>query len=179
MTTGATIRPPLHVVVMGVTGTGKSTVARHLARDLGVELVEGDDHHPPGNIAKMSVGMPLTDEDRRPWLEELAGVVADAHARGESTVLACSALRRAYRDTLRGDLGPAGMLFVHLHAPRAVLARRMQRRTHFMPPSLLRSQLDTLEPLEPDEAGVTVDVTRPVDEVLRHARAAVATGRGG
>lgn len=159
----------MHIVVMGVSGTGKTTVARALADELGRPFVEGDEHHPPANIKKMESGVPLDDEDRRPWLETLAGLLADAE---EPSVLTCSALRRSYRDVLRG--GAPELFFVHLHAPYAVLRERMgSRKGHFMPGDLLRSQLDTLEPLEPDEAGVLVDVSHDVPTVVREALEAV------
>lgn len=166
---------PLHVVVMGVAGTGKSTIGQHLAEDLGIGLLEGDSFHPAANIAKMSTGVPLDDDDRLPWLMRLAEVTADRRAEGSSTVLACSALRRRYRDLLRGDIPPQDTFFVHLHATYEVLVARMARRDHFMPTSLLQSQLDTLEPLEDDEEGVLVDVALPVDEVLRRVRSALPT----
>jgi len=158
---------------MGVAGTGKSTVGELLAADLGVDLVEGDAYHPQSNIAKMSSGRPLTDEDRLPWLETLAGLVAAEHAQGRSSVLTCSALRRRYRDVLREGLGGAPMFFVHLHAEYGVLEERMKTREHFMPPSLLRSQFDTLEPLGSDETGVVVDVGLPLEEVMAQVREAV------
>lgn len=161
------------VVVMGVSGTGKSTVGARLAGHLGVHLVEGDSHHPRANIEKMSAGIPLTDEDRMPWLRELAAVMAERHAAGVPTVLTCSALKRAYRDVLRSAVPGHEVFFVHLHADAAVLEERMQAREHFMPASLLRSQLDTLEPLEPDEAGVVVDVAAPLDRVVAEALAAL------
>ncbi|MFI6428270.1 gluconokinase [Promicromonospora sp. NPDC050880] len=163
-----------HVVVMGVTATGKTTVGRALAGALGGVFVEGDAFHPRVNIDKMSAGIPLDDDDRRPWLHALAGEIARLDAAGETSVTACSALRRRYRDWLRE--GYAGLFFVHLDAPSDVLLERMRRRTHFMPPSLLRSQLDTLEPLEAGERGVVVDDTRPVDEVVAAALAAVRPG---
>ena len=159
----------LHVVVMGVSGTGKSVVGRRIAAELGVPLVEGDSHHPRSNIEKMSAGVPLTDQDRMPWLRTLAGLVADQHALGHPTVLACSALRRSYRDVLRGTLPEGVVFFVHLDAPYDVLEARMNEREHFMPASLLRSQVDTLEPLEEDEHGVVVDVTPPLEEVVAAA----------
>lgn len=163
-----------HVVVMGVSGTGKTTVAERLADRLGRVFVEGDSLHPPANVAKMSQGLPLDDEDRRPWLAALAGVLAEHDRAGTSTVLTCSSLRRAYRDVLRGGpADPASVFFVHLDAPAEVLARRMKEREHFMPASLLRSQLDTLEPLGEDEAGARVDVTVPVDEVVAAAAGAL------
>lgn len=165
---------PLQIVVMGVTGTGKSTIGKLVAVDLGADLVEGDSYHPPANIEKMAAGRPLTDEDRGPWLETLAGLVATERAEGRTAVLTCSALRRSYRDILRGDIPADDVFFVHLHADFDVLDRRMRAREHFMPPLLLQSQLDTLEPLEADEAGVLVDVALPVDEVMGQVREALA-----
>ncbi len=160
----------MHLVVMGVSGTGKSSVARGLADELGLELIEGDNFHPPGNIRKMTEGISLSDADRRPWLEKLASLVAARHAGWTSTVLTCSALRRSYREVLRGSLPRDEVLFLHLHAGFDVLEPRMSSRTgHFMPASLLRSQLDTLEELGPDETGVVVDVEPPLDVVLATA----------
>lgn len=162
----------LHVVVMGVSGTGKTTVAETLTAELGLAFTEGDDHHPQANIDKMSSGAPLDDDDRAPWLAALARWTAEQHAAGRDTVLTCSALRRHYRDVLRGG-APEPTFFVHLLGSREVLAERMAGREHFMPPSLLDSQLATLEQLEPDEDGVVVDVDRPLDDVVRDALAAV------
>ena len=165
---------PRVVVVMGVSGTGKTSVGERLAADLGWEFVEGDQRHPQANIDKMSAGLPLTDEDRMPWLRTLAQVAEEAYAGGRSTVVTCSALRRSYRDVLRAGVPQDAMFFVHLHAPFEVLEQRMSLRTkHFMPVSLLHSQLDTLEPLEPDEPGVVVDVTPGLDEVVAQAEAAL------
>lgn len=158
--------PEARVVVMGVAGTGKSTIAALVATHLGVDLIEGDSYHPRHNIEKMAAGQPLTDEDRRPWLETLAALVDSEHRAGRSAVLACSALRRSYRDILRGDLPDDATFFVHLHADSHVLEERMRSRTHFMPASLLTSQLDALEPLQDDEAGVQVDAAAPVDEIM-------------
>lgn len=162
---------PRHIVVMGVTATGKTTVGRALAEALGGVFVEGDAFHPPANIEKMSAGIPLDDDDRRPWLRSLADEIARLDAAGEISVTACSALRRVYRDWLRE--GHPGLYFVHLDSTFDVLLDRMRRRTHFMPPSLLQSQLDTLEPLEPDEAGVVIDDTQPADVVIATSLAAV------
>lgn len=168
---------PLQVVVMGVAGTGKSTIGALVAADLGVELIEGDDHHPPSNIEKLSTGQPLTDEDRWPWLETLARMLAEEREAGRSAVLTCSALRRAYRDLLRGEIPTDEVFFVHLHGSFEVLDERMRGRGHFMPAALLQSQLDTLEPLDADEAGVLVDVALPVEEVMEQVRAALARWR--
>lgn len=161
-----------HVVVMGVSATGKTEVGARMARQLGFEFLEGDSYHPPANIEKMESGVPLTDADRRPWLEALARLLADRDAAGTATVLTCSALKRAYRDVLRS--GAPDVFFVQLDADFDVLYARMAKRTkHFMPSSLLQSQVDTLEPLGPDENGVVVDVTPPVDTVVREAEQAV------
>jgi gluconokinase len=160
--------PHLHVVVMGVAGTGKSTVAQALAAELDLVLTEGDDHHPRENIEKMSSGTPLDDDDRAPWLARLAEWTRERHEEDRSTVLTCSALRRAYRDVLRGGV-PEPTFFVHLAGSKGVLTERMENRDHFMPASLLDSQLDTLEPLEDDEDGEAVDVDRSLDDVVRDA----------
>jgi gluconokinase len=161
----------MHVVVMGVSSTGKTTVGEPLAEELGCEFIEGDELHPRHNIEKMSAGVPLTDEDRWPWLQAIAEMVAVKDYEGTSTVVTCSALRRSYRDVLR-DAAPT--FFVHLHAPFDVLEQRMQHRTkHFMPTTLLESQFATLEPLGDDEPGAVVDVSGPLDEVVEEAVNAV------
>lgn len=151
---------PLHLVFMGVSGSGKSAVAEAVRDRLGWELAEGDDFHPPANVEKMSQGIALTDDDRWGWLESLADWTAERDVRGEPTLLSCSALRRTYRDVLRR--GGAGTFFVHLTGDKHLILSRMQSRDHFMPPTLLESQLDTLQDLEPDEAGMSVDVALPV-----------------
>jgi gluconokinase len=156
---------PLHLVFMGVSGSGKSAVGHPAAQRLGMEWTEGDDHHPQANIDKMSSGTPLTDEDRWPWLEELHAWTLDADRAGRPTGLTCSALRRSYRDVLRRDLADQTW-FVHLVGDRALLEERMSNRDHFMPPSLLDSQLDTLEPLEDDEQSLVLDVSRPLEELV-------------
>jgi gluconokinase len=157
------VNHPQHLVVMGVAGAGKSTVARRLATDLDLEFAEGDDFHPEANVATMSRGVPLTDEDRLPWLEALAAWTREQHDRGRSTILTCSALRRAYRDVLRR--GASETFFVLLQADEETIRRRMASRVHFMPVALLRSQLNALEPLQPDELGMVVDATLTVDAI--------------
>ncbi len=159
-----------HLVVMGVSGTGKSTLGATLAAHLGRPFLEGDAFHPPANVAKMAAGVALTDDDRLPWLDALAAAMSRHAAAGRSTVVACSALRRAYRDRLRA--APGRVRFVHVTVTPDELARRMSARPgHFMPPSLLASQLATLEPLAPDEDGLTLasrgDPERDAAEVLR------------
>lgn len=154
---------------MGVSGSGKTTIATKLAEVSGCAFAEGDDFHPPGNVAKMARGEPLSDEDRAPWLAALAAWIRAQDAAGRSTVLACSALKRAYRDTLRAG-APGRVFFLHLTAPRAALADRLRRRRgHYMPASLLDSQLATLEPLAPDEPGVALDATQPPEAVVARA----------
>jgi gluconokinase len=163
----------MHVVVMGVSGTGKTSVAVELAEDLGCEFIEGDDLHPRQNIEKMTKGIPLTDEDRWPWLQAIAELVAVKDFEGTSTVVTCSALKHSYRAVL-SDAAPT--FYVHLDAPFEVLADRMQHRTkHFMPATLLKSQIDTLEPLGDDESGAVVDVSPPLEEVVEEALNAVRT----
>ncbi len=159
--------PPIHVIAMGVSGTGKSTVAKAAAEELDLEFIEGDDYHPPANLEKMAEGVALTDEDRLPWLRMLVSLVEQRDRQGTSTILTCSALRRSYRDILRGAFAADDEFFLHLHADFDVLLERMgQRQGHFMPPSLLQSQFDTLEPLEADESGTVIDVAPPKKEVV-------------
>ena len=160
---------PHVVVVMGVAGTGKTTIGPLLAARLGVPYAEGDDCHPQSNIAKMSAGTPLTDDDRWPWLDAI-GDWAQGRA-GLGGVVSCSALKRSYRDRLRA--AAPGVVFVHLTGDRALVEDRMSHRQgHFMPTALLDSQFATLQPLEPDEAGVAVNVTGSPEEIT--ARAATA-----
>lgn len=147
---------------MGVSGSGKSTVGAALARRLRVPFVDADTLHPPANIAKMAAGEPLDDDDRRPWLEKVGEWLA---AHREGAVVSCSALKRAYRDQLRAQC--PGVQFVHLSGSAELIGARLAARTdHFMPPALLRSQLDTLEPLGSGEAGITVDVGPDVDAIV-------------
>ncbi|MCC9306000.1 gluconokinase [Kitasatospora sp. RB6PN24] len=149
---------------MGVSSSGKSTVAGLLASRLGVPFLDGDDVHSPENLRKMSSGIPLTDLDRAPWLDALASWIGEHEQRGCGGVVACSALKRAYRDRLRS----AGRIwFLQLELAPDLAARRISGRTgHFMPPALLASQFDALEPLEPDEWGATVSAAGTVGEVM-------------
>jgi carbohydrate kinase (thermoresistant glucokinase family) len=159
---------------MGVAGSGKTTVAFAVGAVLGSEVIDGDDFHPAVNVEKMRAGIPLTDEDRQPWLVALAALVAQQHVRRTSTVLACSALRRSYRDILRAAAPVGETVSLLLEVNEASLRARMHERTgHYMPVSLLESQLETLEPLEPDELGVVIDASRPLDAVVADAVAEI------
>ncbi|GIG20433.1 gluconokinase [Cellulomonas chitinilytica] len=163
-----------HVVVMGVSGCGKSTVGSLLADRLGVPFLDADSLHPPANVARMAAGVPLTDEDRWPWLR----LVGDAMAsRPAGAVVACSALRRSYRDLLRASV--PDLRLVHLVGTREQLAARMRaRERHFMPVSLLDTQLATLEPLGADEHGVELDCARDPAGLAAHAVRTVRSTTG-
>lgn len=160
----------MQLVIMGVSGSGKSTVAALLAGRTGCALAEGDDFHSPSSIARLAAGKPLDDARRAPWLAALASWLAERAAHGECAVLSCSALTRAYRDVLRGT--GRDVRLVHLAGPRELVAQRLAaRRGHFMSPELLDSQYAELELLDADEPGLTVDLAdtpdRIVDEVVR------------
>lgn len=158
----------MHIVVMGVSGCGKSTIGHDLAARLGIEYKDGDELHPKDNIDKMSSGIPLTDEDRAPWLT-LVGEWLHERADG---VIACSALKRSYRDIIRA--AAPDTFFVHLHGSYTVhLSRVTCREGHFMPSSLLDSQMATLEMLCDDEPGVLIDIDQPVDDIVEAAYQAV------
>ncbi|WP_309102422.1 gluconokinase [Microbacterium sp.] len=151
------------IVVMGVQGVGKSTIGRLLAERLAVPYVEGDELHPPRNIELMAAGRPLQDADREPWLHAVGGTLARHHASG--VVVACSALKRRYRDVLRGHAPE--LYVVEPWGPIELVARRIAARTHeYMPPSLLRSQFDTLEPLGEDERGIRVSIDQSPAEII-------------
>lgn len=162
---------------MGVSGAGKTTVAQGLVQRLGWDFAEGDDAHPPANKAKMAAGIALVDADRWPWLAALAAWIGRHEESGASAIVTCSALRRAYRDVLRE--GHPSVWFAHVEAPHSLLAHRLEhRRGHYMPASLLGSQLETLELLQPDEPGVVVSgagtpaevVERVIEALDRHRR---------
>lgn len=162
------------IVVMGVAGTGKTTVGRLLAAALGVPYAEGDAFHPAANVARMSAGIPLDDADRWPWLDAVGAWMRERGAPGGG-VVAASCLKRAYRDRLR-SAAPGGAVFVHLTGERALVEGRMAARTgHFMPASLLDSQFAVLEPLQADEPGIAVDVAGTPREITERALAALRT----
>jgi beta-N-acetylhexosaminidase len=164
-------QPGPRVVVMGVSGCGKTTIGDLVARELGVPFLDGDSLHPVENVAKMAAGTPLTDEDRWPWLATVGSELAAAGNGG--LVLACSALRRSYRDAIRAQAPDT--VFLHLHGSKEVLGSRLEGRSgHFMPAALLESQLATLEPLEADEAGILVDIAGPVAQVVSDALSGIA-----
>ncbi|MFF0435963.1 gluconokinase [Streptomyces sp. NPDC004327] len=158
--------PPQVVVVMGVAGTGKTTIGPMVARALDLPYAEGDDFHPAANVAKMSAGIPLDDTDREPWLDAIGEW---AHGRaGLGGVVSSSALKRSYRDRLRA--AAPGVVFLHLTGDRALIEERMAaRKGHFMPAALLDSQFAALQPLQPDEAGVAVDVSGTPEEITARA----------
>ena len=150
------------IVLMGVAGSGKTSVGQALAARLDCAFLDADDFHPPANVAKMRAGEPLTDADRRPWLDAIRAGLHQLHANGESAVLACSALKQTYRQQI-GD-GMANLCYVYLRVDRATARARMRQRTdHFMPPTLIDSQFDALE--EPDHALV-VDAGGALDDVV-------------
>ena len=160
------------VVVMGVSGSGKTTVGAALARRLGWSFQEGDALHPPKNVAKMRTGIPLDDADRVPWLRAVAARIDEWRERGEAGVITCSALKRKYRDMIIGDR--KGVRLVYLTAPPAVIAQRLaERHGHFMPASLLESQLATLEPPDADEDALILVVDAPVETVVERIAAAL------
>lgn len=151
---------------MGVTGSGKSTVGALLAQRLGAIFVDSDSLHPAANVAKMAAGMPLNDADRKPWLETIGQRLAETG--DESIVIACSALKKSYRDIIR--VADPTVRFVLLHGARDLLSERLdRRREHFMSSSLLQSQWDTLELLDADESGITLDITEAPDELAAKA----------
>lgn len=156
---------PTRWVVMGVCGCGKSEIGSRLAAAIGAPFLEGDAFHSPANVAKMSAGIPLTDADRAAWLLKLMAEIRDAREQGHSLVLSCSALKRRYRDLLRE--GDPELRFAHLGGDRELIAGRMLARiNHYMPLSLLDSQLSVLEPLQSDEAGITLDISKEPAQLI-------------
>lgn len=162
------------IVVMGVAGSGKTSVGKALAERLGITFRDADEFHPRANIEKMSAGIPLTDEDRWPWLDAIGQALAESDGR---LIVACSALRRVYRRRLTRAAGRP-VIFVWLDGSQATITARMEhRRHHFMPTSLLDSQFATLEPPRPDELAVRVSIEPPLDEVVDAAFAALPAAR--
>jgi gluconokinase len=160
------------IIVMGVSGSGKSTIAKGISTVTGWEFAEGDAFHSDANVEKMRSGHALTDEDRWPWLESIGDWITTKESAGESAVVTCSALRRVYRDLLRR--GRPHVRFLHIEAPTDLIQDRMEHRPgHYMPPSLLPSQLATLEPLGSDEPGVSVPNEGTPAQVLDRSLAAL------
>jgi gluconokinase len=154
-------------IVMGVSGAGKSVIAAALARALDVEFIEGDEYHPAENVARMAAGIPLADNDRLPWLRALAKQIRDAKSAGRGLVVACSALKRSYRDILREESGAPDLQFVFLRGPRSLIAERLPaRQGHFMPPKLLDSQFAALEEPSPDEHAWVCDVEDSPEQII-------------
>ena len=164
---------PCALVVMGVSGSGKSTIAEQLAVRLGWRYEDGDKYHPPANVAKMSAGHPLTDEDRWPWLQAIADEIDRTCKQEERAVVACSALKRAYRDILVHGRNDVRIVFLS-GTQDLIAARLAARKGHFMPPGLLTSQFKTLEPPQPGERPITVSIDAPVeaivDDIIRQLR---------
>ncbi|HEY3221561.1 MAG TPA: gluconokinase [Gemmatimonadales bacterium] len=153
-------------VVMGVSGSGKSLIGALFARELHIEFIEGDDLHPPENVRRMAAGIPLTDDDRRGWLIAIAARLRDAQRAGVGLVVACSALKRSYRDLLR-SAGDAELRFVYLAGSRALIAERLaRRRGHFMPASMLGTQLAILEEPSPDERAWVCDINETPETIV-------------
>jgi gluconokinase len=167
--------PAMHLVVMGVAGAGKSTIAEALSRDLGWAMAEADQFHSQANITKMNAGVPLQDEDRWPWLQSIRDWMTTKAAAGHSTVLTCSALKHSYRQLLAEAEGQ--VVFIHLDGDPALLGERMRgREGHFMPVTLLPSQLATLEPLTPDElaaGSLRLDITESPEQLVQEIKAAL------
>jgi gluconokinase len=160
------------LLLMGVAGSGKTVIGRLLADRLGMPFLDADDLHSAENVLKMRLGRPLTDTDRAPWLQAVAGEIARTTVDGRGMVVACSALKRAYRDRLR--VAALGLRLVHLAGPPSLIRRRLEARTgHFMPANLLEDQLATLEPPEADEQPLVIDLALPPDEIVERVVAAL------
>lgn len=173
MAPSAFLFDPRHIVLMGVSGCGKSTVGAALSAQIGQPYRDGDDLHPTCNVEKMRSGQALTDQDRWPWLDLCATALREAEG---GLILGCSALRRVYRDRLRRSSGLSGLVFVHLTGPDAVLQARIGTRAgHYMPAALLQSQIATLEPPGADENAVIISIDQPVGAIVTEIIAALST----
>lgn len=163
---------PIHLVLMGVSGCGKTSVANALTHTLGWPYAEADDFHPQANKDKMAAGIALNDDDRWPWLESLKTWMSNNALAGNSSIVTCSALKRSYRELLAGAEGH--VFFIHLAGDQELIASRMSMRVgHFMPATLLPSQFATLEPLEADEHGITLDINKNVPQLVAEILAEV------
>jgi gluconokinase len=175
---GSTADTPTIAVMMGVSGSGKTTIGQALAARLGWAFQEGDDLHPAANIAKMKAGIPLTDEDRAPWLAKVEAWVSEELRQGRSGVIACSALKRAYRDQIVAGRPNVRLLF--LKGGHDLIAERIaQRHGHFMPPSLLDSQFAALEAPAPSEHAIEIDISQPLESNVAKAAAELGDGQSG
>ncbi|TCU18936.1 gluconokinase [Rhizobium sullae] len=162
------------IIVMGVSGSGKSSIGEKLAEALSLRFIEGDQLHPASNVEKMSKGIPLSDADRMPWLDLIGEAMKDALAKGKGVIVTCSALKRLYRERLRAAAG-GNLFFVYLEGSRELLTERMgHRKGHFMPSSLLESQLETLEAPTGEPGVVTVDIDGTVEGIAEEARKKLA-----
>ena len=163
------------IIVFGVTGAGKSFIGRVLAQHLGWSFHDADDFHPAANVEKMRLGVPLTDDDRWPWLERLRQLIGESQQRGVDDVLACSALKRTYRQRLAAGLD---VRFVYLKGDHALIAERLRQRSgHFMNPGLLDSQFETLEEAADDERAIVVDVADTPETIVRQVEAVLKGGK--
>ena len=159
----ATTKPQRCYVLMGVMGSGKTSIGRALAQRIAITFIDGDSLHPPSNIEKMSSGVPLTDADRAPWLADVGRTLHDTEG---PVAIGCSSLKKSYRDIIR-NAAKEPVRFLHLHTTKEILTERTQGRDgHFMPPALLESQLATLELLDPDEDGQVIDINQPLNSVV-------------
>ncbi|MGJ5074748.1 gluconokinase [Bradyrhizobium oligotrophicum] len=173
----ATSDLPHALIIMGVSGSGKSTIGQALGQRLGWRFEDGDSFHPPANVAKMSAGHPLTDEDRWPWLHAIATEIAQCRSAGQHIIIACSALKKAYRDILVG--GRDDVRMVYLQGTQELIGERMKHRAgHFMPPGLLTSQFATLEPPGTPEHPITVSVDAPVAAIVDDILQQLHSGQG-
>lgn len=172
------LRSATAIIVMGVSGSGKSTVGTQLAARISAPFIEGDEFHPPSNIVKMRAGIPLEDEDRWPWLDRIALAITAACVENQCVLCACSALKRVYRDRLR-ERTPVRVFLICLEADNEILSARMSSRPgHFMPPALLSSQLAALERPDASEFALCVDSTLPIDELLGRVAQRLSDGPG-